>query len=197
MSAVEKIEKLIEEAKVIYRPSVSDKLTPEERIAASGGAFIHTGNPEDTFFKALGPVKGEAISKEDLDHRARQLGLDRDFVERNMAIRTADGSGYNLDRGKLAGFMSRQYPGEVTFGKTNGKPTRLLSQAAAVGVPTALLGAAKGGAAFGPPGAALGAGIGLGLGGVLGGGMNAFGQNVVYKQGQNLHDRMKKKNFKD
>ncbi len=197
MSVGDKIEKLIEEAKVIYRPLVSDKLTPEERIAASGGAFIHTGNPEDTFFKSLGPVKGEAISKEDLDHRARQLGLSRDFVERNMAIRTPDGSGYNLDRGKLAGFMSRQYPDEITFGKTNGKPTRLLAQGAALSIPATIIGAAKGGVAFGPPGAALGAGVGLGIGGMIGGGLNTVNQNIVYKQGQNLHDRMKKKNFRD
>lgn len=196
-STLFKLDVLFETGRAVFNKKIADKLDSQERIAASGGKFIYTGNPEDTFFRSLGPVKGEAIHKDDVDHRAEKLGLDPDFVERNMAIRSPDGSGYTLDRGKLAGFMSRAYPDEVKFSNTNGKPSRLLAQSAAMGIPTAILGAVKGGAALGPAGAVLGGGLGLGIGAVGGGALNTWGQRTIYKQGQNLYDRMAKKNFVD
>jgi hypothetical protein len=173
----QKIEKLIEEAA---------KVSGSELAKAAGRDFVYTSNPDETLLSLFHPIKADAVSADDLEHRAKVLDIDRDIIERNMAIRDADTSGYVVDNKKLAGYASRKYPDDVTFGNTVGTGKHIAINA----VPGAIMGA---GLAAMHGGDLDDMGIGAGVGTALGGTLGTLGNYIGFKQGQALHDRLNRK----
>ncbi len=182
MSVTQKIDKLIEEAKA------PKGFSPEDRVKAAGKDFVYTSNPDENILSMFHPIKADAVSADDLAHRAKVLGIDPDVLEKNMSIRDSESSGYAVDTPKLSGYASRMYPDEVTFGNTMGSGKHV---AASTG-PGAILGAGLG-VKFNMEDPAEGAAIGAGVGMLAGGALGAAGKWIGHKQGQALYDRLNKK----
>ena len=169
--AINKIDRLLEEAK---------KVDPNELRRAAGYDFVYTSNPNENFLSMLNPLKNDAVAMDDLDQRAKVLGIDKNFLAKNMAIHDSDSSGYVVDDPKLAGYASKLHPEHVNFGNTVGSPKRLLPDVLALGA----------------LGGALGYGINDEMGAVIGAGAGAAiapaGSYMGYKQGQEIYNRHQK-----
>ena len=181
----------------------NNSYSKEEIVKASGGDLTYTDDPKETFLNSFHPSKGDSVDMADLRHRSRVLDIDPDFMERNLAIRIPDGSGYMVDNSKLAGYMSKEKPDDISFGNTvgNGKNFAFGTGAGALvgGGILGLKGLIASGAAdgFDPSEMDWKIPAGLGAAGAVGGGalgatLGTLGRYSGYKSGRHLHDRLER-----